>query len=45
MVLITLKLIVLKKISEFCNFTVFVLFCQIVTKPFYGPVHILSGDL
>ena len=28
------------KISEFFNFTVFVLFCLIVIKLFYGPVHV-----
>ena len=34
MVFITLNLIVSKKISEIYNFTVFVLYCLIVTKPF-----------
>ena len=44
MVVITLKLIVLKK-SESFNFTVFVLFCLIVTEPYYGQLHIFCGDL
>ena len=43
-VLTSSKFIVFKKISEFFDFTVFVFFCLIITKPFYGLVHIFSGD-
>ena len=43
MVFITVKLIVfLKKISEFFKFSVFVLYCLIVTKPLWtGPISFL----
>ena len=39
MVLITLKLIVFFKFSEFSNFKVSVLFCLIVTKLYYELVN------
>ena len=42
---ITFKLIVLKQICEYFNFPVFVLFCLIVTKPFYLLVHIFLSFL
>ena len=38
MVFITLKLIVSKKKVNFFYFSVFVLFCIIITQPFYGLV-------
>ena len=47
MVLITLKLIVFSKFSEFSNFKVSVLFCLIVTKLIHelAEKHFFSGEL
>ena len=39
MVFITLKLVVFLKFSEFSNFKVSVLYCQIVTKLYYELVN------
>ena len=41
MVFTFLKLIVFKNKSEFINVAVFVLFCLMVTKPYYGAISFL----